>query len=129
MPTVRVRTGWRGIEDEIDGSHESWRRSVTAVAKELIRLVLENVEWRFANLKKFKWMKLVDPSKFSKQTRLPQKEQRALIEELSKIYQFLVPDVIALCYVVKKGLIMCSHVTRFTPSPRALQLTLSTLTS
>ena len=96
MPTVRVRTGWRGIEDEIDGSHESWRRSVTAVAKELIRLVLENVEWRFANLKKFKWMKLVDPSKFSKQTRLPQKEQRALIEELNKIYQFLVPDVIAL---------------------------------
>eukprot|EP00795_Rhopilema_esculentum_P015942 gene15942-biopygen5329 len=26
MPTVRVRTGWRGIEDEIGGSHESWRR-------------------------------------------------------------------------------------------------------
>ena len=75
MPCVRARDGWRGVEDEVDGSPDSWKRSLTAVAKNVIIMFSENIQWRFKNLKKFIWIQLVHPAKFEDRKMPPNKSK------------------------------------------------------
>ena len=92
MPSIRRREGWRGIENSIDGSPDSWRRSLEAIGKEVTRKLLEQLLWRFVNLKKFRWMELIHPTKFDVRRKASTDSTRELINELRATYPFAVSD-------------------------------------
>ena len=95
FPAVRTKEGWRQLEQGIDGSHDNWRLSLEDVAKQVINAFLEQICWRFENVKNFKWMDLIHPSKFEERKQASSTQQRELINDLQKLYPFAVPDVIA----------------------------------
>ena len=96
MPVVRARKGWRGGQQGVDGLPESWKQSLTTVATTVLVKFSEQLQWRFQNLKKFKWMNLIHPAKFDEQKNALLRDQRILIHELSQLYPFVVLDMIAL---------------------------------
>lgn len=95
FPAVRARGGWRGLEQGIDGSQESWKTLLEGVAKTVTKTFSEQLAWRFANLEKFKWMELIHPMKFESQKKATAAQQRALIGEAKKLYPFVVPNLTA----------------------------------
>eukprot|EP00794_Sanderia_malayensis_P008392 gene8392-9293_t len=64
IPVIRARRGWRNMEPENKGTHESWKDSLVCLGKEIAEKLSEELTWRFANLPKFKWMDLIHPTKF-----------------------------------------------------------------
>ena len=66
IPTVRNRGGWRGIESANDGSPESWKLRLTSLAATCAAKFCEQINWRFSNLQKFKWMDLIHPAKLKR---------------------------------------------------------------
>ena len=96
IPAVRKRAGWRGIQGSIDGSTESWKRSLVEIAAQVTSRFTDQISWRFENLNKFKWMNLIHPSKFEARKNASSQEQKQLIAELRDIYPTAVPDPLAL---------------------------------
>ena len=96
IPTVRNRGGWRGIESANDGSPESWKLSLTGLAATCAAKFSEQINWRFSNLQKFKWMDLIHPAKFEERKKAVIHGQRALIDETARVYPFAVPDAVTL---------------------------------
>ena len=92
MPSIRRREGWRGIENSIDGSPNSWKRSLEAIGKEVTTKFLEQLLWRFENLKKFRWMELIHPTIFEERRKTSPDNMRELINELRATYPFAVSD-------------------------------------
>ena len=92
FPVMRERSGWRGIESGNDGSQESWKDSLKDLALTITTKFSEQLSWRFENLKKFRWMDLIHPTKFSQRRKATANEQRALIAELHQLYPFAVND-------------------------------------
>ena len=72
-------------------SLESWRQSLQRVAANLTQEFSEQIQWRFENLTKFKWIDLVHPAKFGLRRMATVNDQRA-ISELKELYPFFVPD-------------------------------------
>ena len=95
MPAVRQRNGWRGVEGAIH-SPDSWERNVLAISAEVAQQFLEQLLWRFENLKKIKWMDLIHPSKFDERKKMPQAKQKELIRDIKELYPFAVHDALAL---------------------------------
>ena len=98
-PVLQVfptRRGWRGVEHSADGSSDSWKTFLVNVAADVTKTFSEQLQWRFENVKKFKWMDLVHPAMFSQRKTASSGDQRALISKLSEAYPFVVPDPIAL---------------------------------
>ena len=98
FPVIRARGGWRGMEQEKDGSQESWKESLTNLGKDIIAKFSEQLSWRFENLSRFEWMNLIHPTKFEERKRATSREQRALIEAVHRLYPFAVSDVTATEY-------------------------------
>ena len=96
IPVVRVRDGWRGVEEPINGAPASWRETLTDLAKTCTATFSNQLAWRFHNLEKFKWMDLIHPAKFEERKKASLQEQRALLKELCSVYSFAFPDEIAL---------------------------------
>ena len=71
-------------------------QSLQRVAANLKQEFSEQIQWRFENLTKFKWIDLVHPAKFGQRGTATVNNQRALISELKELYQFVVPDTVAL---------------------------------
>ena len=95
MPAVRQRNGWRGVEGAID-SPDSWKQKLLSISAEVAQKFLEQLLWRFENLKKFKWMDLIHPSKFDERKKMPPSKQKELINEIIELYPFAVQDALAL---------------------------------
>ena len=51
------------------------------------------ISWRFENLKKFKWMDLIHPSKFKENGKKPSSETRDLVRKFVDLYPFAVDDI------------------------------------
>ena len=51
------------------------------------------ITWRFENLKKFKWMDLIHPSKFAENVKKPSNQIKELIREFMDLYPFAVNDI------------------------------------
>ena len=96
LPVFPTRRGWRGVEHSADGSSDSWKTFLVNVAADVTETFSEQLQWRFENVKKFKWMDLVHPAMFSQRKTASSGDQRALISKLSEAYPFVVPDPIAL---------------------------------
>ena len=65
FPIIVVREGWRaGMEEEGDGSKESWQASLFEIATDVIKEFSDQVSWRFQNLERFQWIELIHPAKF-----------------------------------------------------------------
>ena len=96
IPTVRNRGGWRGIENGNDGSPESWKLCLISLAATCAAKFSEQINWRFENLGKFKWMDLIHPAKFEERRKASIHAQRALIAETAKVYSFAVADAVSL---------------------------------
>eukprot|EP00794_Sanderia_malayensis_P021001 gene21001-23052_t len=96
LPVVRTRGGWRGVEHSADGSSDSWKTFLVNVASTVAKTYSEQLQWRFENVKKFKWVDLVHPARFSQRKSASSGDQRALISKLSEVYPFVVPDPMAL---------------------------------
>ena len=60
-----TRRGWRGVEHSADGSSDSWKTFLVNVAADVTKTFSEQLQWRFENVKKFKWMDLVHSAMFS----------------------------------------------------------------
>ena len=99
MPAVRQQSGWRGVEGAID-SPDSWRQNLLSISAEVAQKFLEQLLWRFENLKKFKWMDLIRPSKFDERKKMPPSKQKELINEIIDLYPFAVQDALALEHIL-----------------------------
>ena len=95
FPSVRARTGWRAMDQEINGSQSSWRSTLENIARQVCQSFVEQINWRFDNLDHFKWIDLIHPSKFDERRKASAANQRALINELKNLYPFAVTDPIA----------------------------------
>ena len=96
VPAIRNRRGWRGIEGGIDGSAESWKQILFETARKVASKFSEQISWRFQNLKRFNWIKLIHPSEFEARKNASAQEQRELIKELRALYPTAIPDPLAL---------------------------------
>ena len=47
FPIIRARGGWRAMEQEKDGSHESWKRSLTILGRDISAKFQEQLSWPF----------------------------------------------------------------------------------
>ena len=84
LPVFATRRGWRGVEHFADGSSDSWKTFLVNVAADVTKTFSEQLQWRFENVKKFKWMDLVHPAMFSQRKTASSGDQRALISKLSE---------------------------------------------
>ena len=96
LPVVRSREGWRGVQEGLDGSATSWKLSLETVSKTVMQKFSEQLQWRFENVKNFKWMSLVHPAKFEDRKKGLLCDKKVLISELLKLYPFAVHDQTAL---------------------------------
>ena len=96
LPVFPTSRGRRGVEHSADGSSDSWKTFLVNVAADVTKTFSEQLQWRFENVKKFKWMDLVHPAMFSQRKTASSGDQRALISKLSEAYPFVVPYPIAL---------------------------------
>ncbi len=70
IPAVRRRAGWRGVDEGIDGSENSWRNLLINVATRVSREFSDQLSWRFENLQKFKWMEIIHPMEFERMKKM-----------------------------------------------------------
>ena len=93
FPIARARTGWRGRETQNNGSEDSWKERLSVVASKVCVEFSGQITWRFENLKKFKWMDLIHPSKFAENVKKPSNQIKELIREFIDLYPFAVNDI------------------------------------
>ena len=96
FPIIAERVGWRGIDEQNDGSEEMWKTSLFATGMELVAEFSSQICWRFENIEMFKWVELVHPSKFTVRKISSSQEQREMIETVKELYPFIVADTVAI---------------------------------
>eukprot|EP00794_Sanderia_malayensis_P013445 gene13445-14827_t len=98
FPVIRERGGWRNMEQQRDGTQESWKQSLINLGSQITNMFGDQLSWRFSNLAKFRWMDLIHPAKFDERKKASSQEQRSLIEKLLQLYPFAVSDATATEY-------------------------------
>ena len=93
FPIARARTGWRGRETQNNGSEDAWKERLSVMASKVCVEFSGQITWRFENLKKFKWMDLIHPSKFAESVKKPSNQIKELIREFIDLYPFAVNDI------------------------------------
>ena len=93
FPVTRATTGWRRMEQEGNGSQQSWKHTLSIVAGKICSEFSNQVSWRFQNIDKFKWMDIIHPSKFTENRKLPSKDIKVMIREFMNLYPFALDDV------------------------------------
>ena len=93
FPVARAKAAWRDRETHINGSEETWRERMLNVASRICSKSSVQIAWPLENLKKFRWMELIHPSKFNENVKKPSSEIRELIREFMDLDPFAVNDI------------------------------------
>eukprot|EP00794_Sanderia_malayensis_P010346 gene10346-11423_t len=98
FPVIRKRGAWRNMEQQSDGTQESWKQSLINLGSHITNMFGEQLSRRFSKLARFRWMDLIHPAKFDERKKASSQDQRSLIEKLLQLYPFAVSDVTATEY-------------------------------